>query len=324
MDISQLADHIENAYERIRDDIYKTRLLYAEALSVQAGCQVYLKLESEQYTGSFKARGALNKVKASSPTDQTFITASTGNHGAGFGRAIDITEQKGIVCLPTSASASKVEKIRKYPVEIMEVGADPLETELFAKAHAKNENAIYVSPYNDYDIIAGQGTIGIELINQLPDIDNVLITIGGGGLICGIGAYLKHHLTSVNIIGCEPHNSMEMTLSLAAGKIVDQDDAAYTLSDGSAGGIEPGAITFPICQDIIDDTIIVSEQEIGEAMKFIYKEHRLIIEGAAAVTVASLLQKKESFKGRKVVLVICGGNIDRDRHSEIVEGTISD
>jgi len=278
---------------------------------------VYLKLESEQHTGSFKTRGALAKILATSPSDQTFVTASTGNHGAGFGRAMKISKAQGIVCIPTHTSPIKKQKIEAYPVEIKEVGNDPLTTELYAKAFAEEQGAIYVSPYNDYDIIAGQGTIGLELLDQLPDLDAVLVTIGGGGLISGIGAYHKHHLTSVNIIGCEPKNSMEMTLSLRAGEIVDQQDAADTLSDGSAGGIEPEAITFPICQEVIDTTVTVDEDQIKSALRLAFTEHDLMIEGAAAVTIAALLQEADRFKGRKVVLVICGGNIDPELHRSI-------
>jgi len=313
MSLVELTERIESAYERIAPHVKKTRLIHSQELSDIVQGNVYLKLESEQHTGSFKARGALNKVKASLPTVKTFITASTGNHGAGFGRAIETTQQKGIVCLPINASKTKVEKIKSFPVQIITEGNSPLETELFAKAYAKDHNAIYVSPYNDLDIIAGQGTIGLELASQLDRIDNVLVTIGGGGLIAGIGAYLKSQSTSVpssivnsriletsrhgiNIIGCEPINSMEMTLSLCNGTIVDQSDAKDTLSDGSAGGIEPGAITFPICQQVVDDTIVVEEKSINQAIKWAYDAHDLTIEGAAGVTIASLLKAKKRFK----------------------------
>ena len=317
MNLHDLSTSVANAFKVIQPQVIQTRLLRCQFLSQAIEGEVFLKLESEQHTGSFKARGSLFKVMSSLPTDQTFITASTGNHGAGFGRAMDITQQEGIVCLPTNADPSKVERIRSYPVQIIEHGDNPLETELFAKAHAEKNGHIYVSPYNDYHIIAGQGTIGVELLEQTNDIDHILITMGGGGLISGIGAYLKSS-TSVNIVGCEPQHSMEMTLSLEAGKIIDQHDAKDTLSDGSAGGIEPNAITFPICQQVVDDTTVVEEAAIKEAISLVFHHENLVIEGAAAVTVASLLQNKERYRGKKVVLVICGGNIDPVKHASIV------
>jgi len=316
--IKDIADRVNEAHERISQHIIKTRLLHSPELSDLVSGNVYLKLESEQHTGSFKARGSLNKVLASFPTERTFITASTGNHGAGFGRAMEITGQKGIVFLPTTASPIKLKKIKKYPVELRMEGDNPLYTELYAKAYAKKQEAIYVSPYNDLDIIAGQGTIAVELTSQLEHIDDVLVTIGGGGLIAGIGAYLKSLSTSVNVIGCEPRNSMEMALSLQASQIVDQEDAKDTLSDGSAGGIEPGAITFPICQAVVDRTIAVEESAIKDGIKSAHDELDITIEGAAAVTIAALKKEKEKFKDRTVVLIICGGNIDPSLYQSLV------
>ena len=316
--IQDIASQVKLAHQRISPHIIETRLLHSPSLSDFVQGDVYLKLESEQHTGSFKARGSLHKVLASLPTNQTFVTASTGNHGAGFGRAMEITGLKGIVFLPTTASPIKLKKIKQYPVELRMEGDNPLDTELYAKAYADKNDAIYVSPYNDLDIIAGQGTISVELQHQLDHIDDILVTIGGGGLIAGVGAYLKSLSSSIQVIGCEPENSMEMTLSLQAGQIVDQEDAADTLSDGSAGGIEPEAITYPICEKVVDRSITVTESSIAAGIRLAHDEHGLTIEGAAAVTIAALKKEKERFKGRKVVLLICGGNIDPDLHQSIV------
>jgi len=310
MTLSDISLEIENAHIRIRDNILKTPLLKSFALSEIIQGSVYLKLESEQYTGSFKARGSLNKLTAIGKTDKEVITASTGNHGLGFARAVALTGLSGTVFLPHSAAKSKVKKISRHPVTITFHGDDPLTTELYAKQYAKDHDGIWVSPYNDLDILAGQGTIGKEIIDQLESVDDVLITMGGGGLISGIGAYIKTHSSHTSIIGCEPIHSPEMTLSLQAGKIVDAPEAQDTLSDGSAGGIEPDAITFPICQKVVDHTILVDEDAIAAGIKMMVEEHGKIIEGAAAVTIASLIKEKERFEGRTVVLIICGGNID--------------
>lgn len=320
MTLAELSQQVQLAHSRIESHILKTPLIHSHALSKRSGAEVYLKLESEQYTGSFKARGSLNKLLKVKErgSDNRLITASTGNHGLGFARGIGLTGLKGTVYLPHSASKAKVKKLGYYPVDLEFYGEDSLSTELHAREMASSTGSIWVSPYNDYDIISGQGTIAMEMLSQAEDIDDVFITVGGGGLISGIGTYLKVNAPDTRVVSCQPFNSREMTLSLTAGKIVDDPDAQPTLSDGSAGGIEPGAITFNICQQVIDETITVTEEEIISALQLMIHEHGKIIEGSAAVTIASLLKEKEKFKGRRVVLVICGGNIDIEKLKSIL------
>ena len=308
------------AEKRIRPHILKTPLIESRNLSELIGGKVYLKLENEQYTGSFKARGSLNKLLSLTEEEKKrgAITASTGNHALGYARALEITGVKGRVYLPENASKAKVAALKKYPVELKFHGMDCLTTELYAKAKAQEHDKVWVSPYNDPQIIGGQGTIGIELIEQLPNFDYALITMGGGGLISGIATYLKKVKPAVKIVGCEPENSPEMTLSLNAGKIVGLEEEMETLSDGSAGGIEAGAITFPICQAVVDETILVEEEEIAAAIKFVAHQHHKIIEGAAGVAVASLIKNKDRFKGSTVVIVICGANISIEKLKKII------
>ena len=315
-----LYQHIRDAESRIRSQTLKTPLIKSFSLSNMIDGNVYLKLENEQYTGSFKARGSLNKLMSLSDDEKAkgAITASTGNHALGFSRACELTGIEGTVYLPNHASKAKIDLLKNYPVQLEFFGDDPLATEYHAKKQAETLGKVWVSPYNDPDIIAGQGTIGLEICEQNADFDHVFITIGGGGLISGIGTYVKRERPNAKIIGCEPRHSMEMTLSLNAGKIVDQEDAQNTLSDGSAGGIEQGAITFPICQNIIDDTIIVDEDEIAAALKLIVHEQHKIIEGSAAVAVASLIKEKERFKGANVIIIICGANISIEKLKEIL------
>ncbi len=317
MDIFQ---EILDAEKRIRPYILKTALIESRDLSDLIGGKVYLKLESEQYTGSFKARGSLNKLLSLNESEKEtgVITASTGNHALGFARALEIANIEGTVYLPENASKAKIAALKKYQVELQFHGFDCLTTELYAKEKSKKENKIWISPYNDPKVIGGQGTIGIELTEQLSDFDYTLVTIGGGGLISGIGTYLKNLNSAARLIGCQPENSPEMTLSLKAGKIVGLDEAIDTLSDGSAGGIEEGSITFPICQSIVDKTILISEQEIESAIRFMAYKHYKIIEGAAGVAVASLTKNKEEFKGSTVVIIICGSNIDMEKFKIIL------
>lgn len=308
-----------DAESRIRAHTLTTPLIESKALSKLIGGKVYLKLESEQHTGSFKARGSLNKLvylQQRGITDT--ITSSSGNHALGYARALEITAGQGTVYLPATASKAKIEALKDYPVKVVLHDDDPLSTEVFAKATAARENKTWLSPYNDLQVIGGQGTIGIELEAQLDKIDSVLITMGGGGLISGVGSYLKRVSINTQIVGCEPENSADMCLSLAAGKIVGMEVEKETLSDGSAGGIEEDSVTFEICQSVVDRCLLVNEDEIAEGIASIAQQHHKIIEGAAGVVVASLVRYREQFIGQSVVLVICGANIALDKFKALI------
>lgn len=317
MDILQ---EIRDAEARIRPDILKTPLIESRELSELINGKVYLKLESEQHTGSFKARGSLNKLRSLNEEERArgTVTASTGNHALGYARALEITGINGQVFLPENAAKTKIETLGKYSVELSFHGTDCLATELHAKEQAQNMGKVWVSPYNDPQIIGGQGTVGIEIDQQLDHFDHVLITVGGGGLMSGVGSYLKHVRPDVNIVGCEPENSCEMTLSLKAGEVVDMPEELDTLSDGSAGGIEKDALTFEICQKVIDETILVKEEAIAKAIRFVANSHHKMIEGAAGVAVASLMTQAEKFEGSTVVIVICGANISMEKFKSVL------
>ncbi len=317
---STILSEIKNADRRIRPHILTTPLIEDRHLSRLISGKAYLKLENEQYTGSFKARGSLNKLLSLNEEEKQrgAITASTGNHALGFARALEIAGVNGVVYLPENASVAKVETLKNYEVELRFHGTDSLATELFAKAKALAENRIWISPYNDLQIIGGQGTIGIELLEQCPHFDAAFITVGGGGLIGGVATYLKTHHPAVQIVGCQPANSPEMTLSLQAGEIVDYPNASKTLSDGSAGGIEAGAITFPICKNVIDEMVLISEEEIEAAIRHVACHHHKIIEGAAGVAVAGLMKMRARFVGKTVVVLICGGNIALEEFRKLI------
>lgn len=310
-----LLREIHLAEKRIRPHTLTTPLMESRELGKEIGGKVYLKLESEQHTGSFKARGSLNKVLSLSEKEKSkgVITASTGNHALGMARALELTGTKGTIFLPQTAANAKVEALRNYAVNLEFYGTDPLATEVYAKAQAQKQQAVWVSPYNDAQVAGGQGTIGIELCEQLDKFAYVLVTMGGGGLISGIGSFLKAERPSVKVVGCQPENAPEMTLSLKEGKIIDLPKYIETLSDGSAGGIEQGAITFPICQEVVDTCLLVSESEIIDALRFMVYTHHKIVEGAAAVPIAALRKNPEKFQGATVVIVVCGANISGEK-----------
>lgn len=314
-----LQKEIDQAYSRINNNVLHTPLLYSNWLSEYCNGDVYLKMESEQITGSFKARGSLNKLKwiQEQQLDTLPVTASTGNHGLGFARACDLLDIEGKVFLPHSAVSSKVDAIRAYDVEIEFHGDDPFTTETHTRKLAKENGWIYVSPYNDPQIIAGQGTIGVEILQDLSKPDNLLSTVGGGGLISGIGSYVKRKNAKTNIIGCQPENSPEMSVSVHAGEY-QEVESKPTLSDGSAGGFERDSITFDLCKKLVDDFILISEEEIADAIRSMIKHHSKLVEGSAGVAVASLLKYPEWFKDQKTVIVVCGANISPDKLQSVI------
>ena len=319
--VGKVVQEVQLAHQRIRDGVLKTPLLRSRFLSALIHGQVYLKLENEQYTGSFKARGALNKLLSLSPAERHngLITASTGNHAQGFARAVEMTKALGTIYMPENASPAKIEALRSYPVELKFHGLDSLTAELFAKKQADQSNRLWISPYNDLEIIGGQGTVAVEILDQLGRVpDYVLVTVGGGGLVSGIGSFLKAQDASVSIIGCLPQNSPEMALSIERNEIVVIDNPQPTLSDGSAGGLEPGSVTFPIGQEVITDCILVDEVEIAGGIRYMAKYHKKIVEGSAGVAVSALMQQPHRFQNATVVVVICGANIDLETFKKII------
>lgn len=306
---------IVEADKCIRDYIRETPVEFSLPLSKIGRCQVHLKLENLQITGSFKFRGAINKIL--SLTKKEVVTASSGNHGLAVAKALSLVDGTGLIFLPQNTVQAKIDALQEFDVEVKIYGEDSSDTELHARQIANQEEKTYISPYNDWDIIAGQGTIGIELEKQLPHIDSVLVAIGGGGLISGVGTYLKDVNPKVEVIGCTPLNSPPLYESIKAGRIVNVP-IHPTLSDGTAGGIEPNTITLDLCQKLIDHFIVVTEEDIKHAIIFMLKQHHMIIEGAAGVTVAAYLKEKERFHDKNVVLIICGRNIGLGTLKQII------
>jgi threonine dehydratase len=309
--MTDLPTQVLAAAERIGPYVRVTPLDHSLALSQQTGADVYLKLENQQYTGSFKVRGALSKLLALTAEQRAagVVTASSGNHGAGVAFGLRQLGLPGVIFVPEHAAPTKVAAIRRYGGEVRFFGVDGVDTELFARQYADERGLTFISPYNDWDVVAGQGTIGLELAQQLPELDAVFVAVGGGGLISGIAGYLKAHANKpVTVIGCQPENSAVMSASVAAGQILDMPSLP-TLSDGTAGGIEPGAVTFELCRALVDQYVLVSEAEIGAAVRLAIETHHQLIEGAAGVAVAAFLKTAEQWHGKRVAIVLCGANI---------------
>jgi threonine dehydratase len=295
---------------RIADVVRETPLIRSAAFSEATGADVYLKLENRQHTGSFKLRGATNCLKSLSAEQHAAgcVAASSGNHGAAVAYAMRELGMSGVIFVPEQTSTAKVDAIRSYGGEVRFFGTDGLDTEQEARAHATAHGMYYVSPYNDAAVIAGQGTCGIEIVEQLPDVDAAFVAVGGGGLISGVGSVLKNHNPNLELIGCQPEASAVMAKSIAAGVVLDMPSEP-TLSDGTAGGVESDSMTFDLCRELVNEFVLVSESEIAAAMRHYMAVEEDRIEGAAGVAMAALLAKKSAIRDRNVVIIICGGNI---------------
>jgi threonine dehydratase len=314
----KIHQEVLKAEKQIRKFIRKTPIEFSPYLSKLCNCNVYLKLESEQLTGSFKIRGAFNKLlSCKSELNNGFITASTGNHGKAVAYVSKMLNLKGTVYVPKKVSKTKLEAIKFYGINIKKYDGTSGETEIHARKVAEKQEIPFISPYNDIDIVAGQGTVGYEIWEQLQDINAIFVCIGGGGLISGIAGYLKHKNKSLKVLGCEPRNSCAMSVSIKAGKVIEVEHKP-TLSDGSAGGIEPGSITFDFCSKYVNEYIQVSEREIKNSMIFMIEKQHKIIEGAAAVPIASLIKKKNLFRNKNVLVVLSGSGVGIDVIREVV------
>lgn len=282
----------------------------ASLIGAGNGADLHLKLENHQHTGSFKARGAFNKLLSldRAALSRGVVAASTGNHGAAVAYAAREIGAAARVVVPGNADSGKVAAITSLGGEVIVHGEDSAIAEIHARALAAQEALPFISPYNDIDVVAGQGTAGVEITRQLHDIDAVFIALGGGGLLAGVGAWLKWVRPEAAIIGCSPENSAVMIHSLRAGEILEMESKP-TLSDGTAGGVERGAVTFGWCRELADELVTVSEEEIRQAMRLVHETHGLAVEGAAGVAVAGFLAQAERWRNRRVVAIVCGGNV---------------
>jgi threonine dehydratase len=312
-DKTKLATSIKEARERIAPLVRKTRVEELDILP-GLGVRVFAKMENEQDTGSFKLRGATNRILRLSPEESArgVVTASNGNHGLGVATAAARVGIAAEICVSNQIAASKAERIEKCGAKVHRAAETPLEAEVAGRAAAESSGRVFISPYNDWDVVAGQGTISVELLEQvpaqIPHIDAVFVAAGGGGLVGGIGAYLKHASPATEVVACWPENSAVLYESMKAGHIGSFPEKP-TVSESTAGGVEDGSITFDICKNVVDSCVLVSEEQILDAMRLVQREKGWVIEGAAGVALAALIKTAERYKGKTVVVLICGGNI---------------
>ena len=304
---------VYEARRRLGERLPKTPLLPSAWLSSIADGTVFLKIESVNLTNSFKIRGAMNAaLRMSEGIDTqlpTIVTASAGNHGRALALA---AEELGLPCVvftPSTAPEAKQNAIRRHGAVLHSDCEDYDAAEKQAREFADAEGGVYISPYNNSDVIAGAGTIGLEIVEAMPTLDVVVIPLGGGGLASGMGLAIKAAAPNATIVGVEVEASSPFTLSLEAGRITGITPRP-SLADGLVGNLEPGSMTFPLVKQVVDYVVTVSEEELARAMKGLATEERLIVEGAGAAAVASIIAGKTSAPGQRVVAMVTGGNVD--------------
>ncbi len=312
-------EDILEAKKRLAGYIYKTGMPRSNYLSECCKGEIFLKFENMQRTGSFKIRGAFNKLSSLSEAEKRkgVVACSAGNHAQGVSLSCAILGIDGLVVMPKGAPKSKVAATMDYSAQVVLHGDNFNDTIAKVSEIVETEGRIFIPPYDDEKVIAGQGTIGLEILEDLYDVDNVIVPIGGGGLIAGVALAIKSINPTINIIGVQAENVHGMAASFHAGELISHRTAG-TLADGCDVS-RPGKITFDIVRDLVTDIILVSEEEIRNSMVALIQRNKVVTEGAGALATAALLSGKlDSYiKGRKTVSIISGGNIDLSRVSQI-------
>ena len=321
MDNQELGiEDIKRARERIGSIARRTPLEHSRWLSSELGREVFLKLECLQVTGSFKLRGAMARLSALTDDERArgVLTVSAGNHGLAIAHCSEVLDLETTIVVPESASRAKVAGIRRYAVTLIERGATYDDAERAARDLERESGATFVSPYNDREVIAGQGTVGLEILEESGAVDAIVVPVGGGGLLAGVAIAVKALKPNVKVFGAEPLTSPTMTAALEAGGIIEIEEQE-TIADGCAGNVEPGSITFPIIQRLVDGIILVSEESIRSAMARVAREDHLMIEGSAAVSIAAL--SDDVFEQKRVAAIISGRNISLDLFAQVINAS---
>jgi len=307
------------ARRRMGTWVRRTPFERSQLLSELTGGEVYLKLENRQLTGSFKIRGASNRIALLTPDERRrgVVAASSGNHAQGVAYAARQLGVRAAIVVPGNTPKVKRDAIRALGADLTVHGNEYMDAERLAQNMSREGGMPFLSPYNDPDLIAGQGTVGLEMVEDGPELDAVLVPVSGGGLISGVSTVIKA-ASKAEVIGVQTIASPVMHESIKAGKIVDI--TMYdTVAEGLHGGIEQGSVTFPICQKLVDDWIDVREATIVDALRLMLLRQHEVIEGSGAVGVAALMENPKRFKNKSVGLVISGGNIDEDLLSRIAQ-----
>jgi threonine dehydratase len=310
---SDVAGVTPSSVERAARDLAKylppTPLQYSRAFTHKAGCHVHIKIESIQPIRAFKVRGALTKIMRLHPDKGSagVITASAGNHGQGVAYAAAVFGIPATVYVPETANQLKVEAIKRLGATVVPAGRNYNDAYLEAMRHQEQGGATFVHAFNDPDVIAGQGSIAVELLNDLEDFDTVLVPIGGGGLIGGIAMYLKERRPGVRVIGVEPAGADGMRRSLAAGRVVTLD-RVNTIADGLAASA-PGQLTLELAQHYVDEVVLVEDTEMLRAIRLMFEWEHLLAEPAGAAALAALLYHYSPAPNDRVVVILSGANV---------------
>jgi threonine dehydratase len=311
-DVTLSAVEILEARKNLAGVVYCTPITYSRALSQLSRAEIYLKWENLQKTGAFKFRGAYNKIYSLPPEERSrgVITASTGNHALAVALVSKMMDIKATVVVPENAPKVKVEQCRDLGAEVVLKGANYDESLVYCKRMVSETGATYIPAFEDYKVIAGQGTIGCEILEEIPDTDTLIVPIGGGGLISGIALWAKTVNPKVRVVGVQSTAAYTMYECFKAKKIVDVP-VPLTMADGLAGGISE--MTLDLVLKYVDEIVLAEEEELKNAILWILKNERQVVEGSGAVGPAAILQGKIQFKrGEKTVAVISGGNIDME------------
>lgn len=308
---------VQQAQERIRDIARVTPIFQSDQLSNFCGNNLFLKTEHLQKTGSFKIRGASNKVIQAAEAGATYVTtASSGNHGQAVAYITNTYNIPSTIVVPENSSQCKVDAIYAYQGKIEKCGTTSEERLARAQEIATETNGIYVPPYDDPFVMAGQGVVGLEIIEQVEDIDIILVPVGGGGLLSGILTAVKETHPHIQVIGVEPENAKDTYLSLQNKTITSSP--ASTIADGLRTS-QPGELTFPVVMKYVDDLVLVSEDEIRHAFTFVMERTKQLIEPSSATAIAAVMFNKIHAKDKNIVSVVSGGNVDVDQIDQLLK-----
>ena len=314
-----VAQLVWEAHQRTKDYLPPTPLEFSRYLSNEIKGEVWLKLDLVQRTASFKYRGAINKILSltEEELDKGVVSASTGNYALSVAEAMRQRGRVATIYVARDMNESRLNLLRYHGLNLVIFGDLAWDAEKEARRVCNEEGKIYVSPYNDPLVVGGQGTCGYEISQQLPDLDAALFACGAGGLLTGSAGWLKFHNPEIEAYGVSPANSPVMYESMRKNRMIEMETLP-TLADTCAGGVDLDSITLELCQRYVDDILLLSEKEIEASIRLLFEQHRLVSEGSGALGVGGMLKRKEHFKGKKVVAVVCGRNIDLEVFKRII------
>lgn len=315
---------IEQAARRIDGRILRTPFVPSASLAERCGVPVGLKLEHHQTTGSFKLRGATNAVLSLSPGERArgVVAASTGNHGRALAYAAKVEGSVATICMSRLVPENKVSEIRRLGADVRITGRSQDEAQVEVERLVAEEGLVMVPPFDNRAVVAGQGTLGLEIAEAMPDVSTVLVPLSGGGLAAGVAAAVKGRVPKARVIGLTMQRGAAMKASLVAGRPIEVEEVA-SLADSLGGGIGlDNAVTFQMCRALLDDVILLSEAEIAAGMRHAYAEEREVIEGAAAVGIAALLSGRLGRLDGPVAIVLSGRNVDMGLHKRVLDGAV--